>query len=362
MLLVGVLLGEIPCFLTAFVNSYPQLFAVRVLTGFGIGVILPVASSLIGDYFPSKERGRGFGWFLCATGLGYLTGAGISGVIGPKFSWRYPFILTAVPNFLLAPLFYLLVKEPKRGEVELGEFFKAGAVYNYKVKLSDFKRFVTIRTNLYLNLQSIFGCIPWGVLSSWIVTFFVQERGFSIPTATAFGLSFAGMRMFGNICGGYIGDHLSKKRPTYRIALCITTILLAIPFILAGIAYPISSDPSLSQVLFLLLFGFFGVSLASIAGPNSRAMFLDVNVPENRGIMLSLANLTDVMGGGIGPVIGGLLADKYGVLLALITSVLFWIPCALLWLPLIKSLPTDIDNLSRIMRERASEVSNSSPD
>jgi len=168
--------------------------------------------------------------------------------------------------------------------------------------------------------------------------------------------------MFGNICGGYIGDYLSKKRPTYRIALCITTILLAIPFILAGIAYPISSDPSLSQVLFLLLFGFFGVSLASIAGPNSRAMFLDVNVPENRGIMLSLANLTDVMGGGIGPVIGGLLADKYGVPLALITSVLFWIPCALLWLPLIKSLPTDIDNLSRIMRERASEISNSSLD
>jgi len=39
------------------------------------------------------------------------------------------------------------------------------------------------------------------VLSSWIITFFVQERGFPIPTATTFGLGFAGMRMFGNVCG-----------------------------------------------------------------------------------------------------------------------------------------------------------------
>jgi len=204
LLLIGTLLGEIPCFLTAFVNSYPQLFVVRILTGFGIGVILPVASSLLGDYFPSRERGKGFGWFLSAAGFGYLTGAAIAGIIGPRFSWRYPFILAAAPNFLLAPLFYLLVKEPKRGETELGEFLKTGLVYNYKVKLSDFKRLITIRTNLYLNLQSIFGCIPWGVLSSWIITFFVQEKGFPIPTATTFGLGFAGMRMFGNVCGGYI--------------------------------------------------------------------------------------------------------------------------------------------------------------
>jgi len=358
LILIGVILGEIPCFLTGFVNDYTQLFVIRVLTGFGIGVILPAASSLLGDYFPSQERGKGFGWFLSAMGFGYLLGAAIAGGIGSKFGWRYPFIIIAVPNFFLAPLFYLFVREPRRGETDVQIKNSKGKdiVYNYPVKLSDFKKAVTIKTNLFLNLQSILGCIPWGMLSSWIITFFVYVRGFSIPIATTFALTFTGIRMFGNIWGGYIGDYLSRKKCVYRIILSITTILLAIPFITASISREISPHSDPSQFIIFFILGFVGISLASVAGPNSRAMFLDVNVPENRGMMLSFANLTDVMGTGIGPFFGGLLADRYGLFFALVTSILFWIPCALLWLPLIKALPVDMNDLSKIMKKRASEI------
>lgn len=358
LIFIGVILGEIPCFLTGFVNNYVQLFIIRVLTGFGIGVILPAASSLLGDYFPSQKRGKGFGWFLSSMGFGYLLGAGIAGGIGSNFGWRYPSIIIAIPNFFLAPLFYLFVKEPIRGEtdVRIKKPSREGIVYNYPVKLSDFKRAITIKTNLFLNLQSILGCIPWGMLSSWIITFFVYVRGFSIPIATTFALTFIGIRMFGNIWGGYIGDYLSKKKCVYRIILSITTILLAIPFITASISYKISPHSDPSQILIFFLLGFIGISLASVSGPNSRAMFLDVNVPENRGMMLSFANLTDVMGTGIGPFVGGLLADRYGLFIAFVTSILFWIPCALLWIPLIKNLPVDMNNLSEIMRKRAAEI------
>ncbi|MCD6318053.1 MFS transporter [Candidatus Aerophobetes bacterium] len=142
LLTIGVLLDEIPCFLTAFAQSYTQLFITRALTGLGMGVILPVGSSLLGDYFPSKERGKGFAWFSFAIGLGYLLGAVIAGMIGPKFSWRYPFVIAAVPNFILIFLFYFFVKEPKRGEAEpeLKKSLRTGAVYTYKVQLCDFKR------------------------------------------------------------------------------------------------------------------------------------------------------------------------------------------------------------------------------
>jgi len=358
LLVMGTLLGEIPCFLTAFAQNYTQLFITRALTGLGIGVILPVGSSLLGDYFPPRERGKGFAWFSFAIGLGYLLGAVIAGMIGPKFSWRYPFVIAAVPNFILIFLFYLFVKEPKRGEAEpeLKKLLKTDAIYNYKVRFSDFKKVVNIRTNLFLNLQSIVGCVPWGILPIWVITFFVQEKGFTIPGATTLALAFGGAKMVGNLYGGYLGDYLNKKGSTQRIVLCIATILLAIPFIAVSIAYPIPSHPEFSHILIPLFLGFIGISISSVAGPNSRAIFLDVNVPENRGIMLSIANLTDVIGAGIGPLMGGILGDIYGLGFVFYISILFWIPCALLWIPLIRTIPWDIDNLSRIMRKRVLEV------
>ncbi len=51
LLLLSVLVGEIPCFLSAFVQSFPQLFITRALTGIGVGALFPVVFSVAGDTF-----------------------------------------------------------------------------------------------------------------------------------------------------------------------------------------------------------------------------------------------------------------------------------------------------------------------
>jgi len=55
--------------------------------------------------------------------------------------------------------------------------------------------------------------------------------------------------------------------------------------------------------------------------------------------------------------VGGILADKFGLTFVLYISIIFWIPCAFLWLPLIKAIPNDMYNLSLIMKKRASKIS-----
>ena len=51
-----ILIGEIPCLLSAFAENYIQFLVLRALTGIGIGGIIPLTYSLLGDFYSSKER------------------------------------------------------------------------------------------------------------------------------------------------------------------------------------------------------------------------------------------------------------------------------------------------------------------
>jgi len=57
-------------------------------------------------------------------------------------------------------------------------------------------------------------------------------------------------------------------------------------------------------------------------------MLLYVNVPENRGAIFSVFNLTDSVGTGFGKFVGGLLSVSFGMTAALSISAVMWIPCA----------------------------------
>ena len=51
-----VFIGEIPCLLSAFSDTYLEFFILRSLTGIGIGGIIPLTYSIIGDYYSANER------------------------------------------------------------------------------------------------------------------------------------------------------------------------------------------------------------------------------------------------------------------------------------------------------------------
>ncbi|HIP89388.1 MAG TPA: MFS transporter, partial [Thermococcus paralvinellae] len=83
-LVIGVLIGEIPCFLTAFVHSYWQLLFMRLFTGIGVGSVIPIGYSLIADMFEEEHRGKGYAYIQTAFGFGTLFGMIIAGLIA---SW-----------------------------------------------------------------------------------------------------------------------------------------------------------------------------------------------------------------------------------------------------------------------------------
>ena len=162
----SILLGQIPCFLTAFVQNYPQFFILRILTGIGVGVSFPTIFSLIGDMYGEKERASAVTWMVTVIGLGQIIGQMLGGYLGPSMGWRFPFIVSALPGLIALPFFFFFVSEPMRGATEesLKDLIDGGYVYSRTMKLSDYGALVKVKTNLYLFVQGIVGTIPWGAI------------------------------------------------------------------------------------------------------------------------------------------------------------------------------------------------------
>jgi|TARA_Y100000294_G_scaffold115054_1_gene106744 MFS family permease len=314
-----VIVGEIPCLLSGFADTYMEFFIMRVLTGIGIGGIIPLTYSLLGDLYSANERIKVVTLIGLASGMGIAVGQLTAGMMGDSFGWRLPFIVFAIPNFILAVIFILTVEEPDRGQMDRN-------VQSFRI--SDFKDFSSlfkIKTNLLVFLQGIFGTIPWGVFSIFIIDYFVVEKGYLRPTATLIITIVGGMALVSSLIGGFVGNKLFRKNPKYLPLFCgISTILGVIPTALL-INAPMRTDQNETM---LVLFAICTGLLIAMTPPNMKAILMNVNSPFSRGTVFSLYNFADDLGRGFGPfIIGNILIYYFGRNVAFNIANTFWIIC-----------------------------------
>jgi MFS family permease len=101
---------------SATVSSFEQLLLARLFLGLVTASAGPVVASLIGDYFPSAERGKIYGYVLTGELLGAGFGFAVTGDIA-TVSWRAAFVALALPTFVLAR-YVFSTPEPARGGVQ----------------------------------------------------------------------------------------------------------------------------------------------------------------------------------------------------------------------------------------------------
>jgi low affinity Fe/Cu permease len=85
-------------------------------------------------------------------------------------------------------------------------------------------------------------------------------------------------------------------------------------------------------------------------------MLLDVNVPENRGSIFSIFNLTDSVGTGFGKMIGGVLSVAVSTGVALSISAATWVPCAVLLFLIAGFFSTDIARMQAKLQTAAGQM------
>ena len=180
----------------------------------------------------------------------------------------------------------------------------------------------SIKTNVYAIGQGLPGCLPWGMLLTFLNDYLAQEKGLAISSATSLVLGIGVGGAFGVIGGGVIGQYLYNRSPrSMPVFIGSCTVLGTLPmwYLIKGAVrahYPVAFVCSM-----------FAGMLSSTVGPNVRAMIMNVNEPETRGIALALQTTLDDLGKGLGPAIVAVMISGLGRESAFFWATAGWIPC-----------------------------------
>ena len=113
-LFIGMSIFLIGSFLCGFASSMEQLILYRLLQGLGAGAVMPIATTIVGDIYSTKERAKVQGYLSSIWGISAILGPAIGGGIVYYFSWEYIFWVN-IPLGILAMIgIGVFLREPER--------------------------------------------------------------------------------------------------------------------------------------------------------------------------------------------------------------------------------------------------------
>jgi len=282
------------------VGSFWTFLLVRMGVGIGEASYAPAANSLIGDLFPAHKRARAMGIFMLGLPLGLLLAFFTIGAMVKAFdSWRAPFFIAAVPGLILA-LFMFMIREPARGAAE------SVAVSEEKID-RPIRRVLAIPTFRWLVLAGLAFNFATYACNSFMVP--MLQRYFLLPlqeAAMATGLIVGVTGLIGLTAGGWVADKLHQRWANGRLmfaALSMTIACLCTGYALHAGRIEIGVFVGVFSLGWLFSYNFYTCVYTAIQ---------DVVQPRLRATAMALffAGLY-LLGGGLGPVVAGLLSDHF---------------------------------------------------
>jgi len=314
-------LATISC---AFATSYWQLLGARSVVGLGEAAYGTVGAALIATLFPIRMRSSVLGAFFLAGILGSVLGVVLGGFIAERWGWQAGFGAVGIPGLFLAFVFLFIVRDYKT--VALPSVQGGGSRTRVAAR--------AIVTALLRPKTAIVACIGAGfqlltlsMTYAWLPTYFNRYYGLAPDQA---GLK-AGVVVLAGGVGAFVWGVLAD-RLTSRIA-CARLYVPAVGAVLTALLMSTAFGllPPGNAQFALIVAG--GLMMAVNVGPIS-AVVIDVVHPGVRATAASVLSLVqNLFGLAGGPLLTGILSDRYGLQFALavvpafclVAAVFFWL-------------------------------------
>jgi MFS family permease len=269
--------------------TYLALLGVAALHGAGAGAYYTLSYSITIHAVPNHLRGIASGVINGGMSLGLAAGLALAGPFYQATgSWRIPFLVLAVPTFLMAVLYRGVVREvriPVPRSITLWQM------------ASD-------RTLLCMILAGFCVLYGWWVLLSWAPVFFQTERGVSLTTSGLYTLVIAITAMPSGLVLGRLSDRIGRKRIILGMLPLMALALLAVARV----------HSRTGMLLALMAYGLVGKLAWDPLGIAWLGDHMSRTRPEAVGAAVALFSFTSVMSAVIGPPLTGWIKDLTGSL------------------------------------------------
>ncbi len=223
---VGCFVWSLFTVLSGYAQTPWQLAIARVGVGVGEAAFVAPAYSILAAYFVASKRGMVFAILNIAVYLGQIGAFALGPAIAAVSDWRMAFISVGLPGMLIAPLAWVLIREPHR---EISPITDTLPILPLVNKLFTRTSYVLLAFGMGLGAMSGLGFGLWGP------TLF--SRAYDLPVEQAgpiFGFYFGFAGLFGMLIFGAVSDQVIKRgmqRSSQLAALALLAATICIMFV-----------------------------------------------------------------------------------------------------------------------------------
>jgi len=290
-----------PYFLMSFTHSYWVLLLCVMLVGIGNNLWHPTAIPTLAQHFPDR-KGLALSFHSMGGNVGDALAPLAIGALLAVLSWRSIVIVNVVPGLVMASLilFYLGALRMGRSKAKDRSDVQKQEGQSVKEYLRGFSELLKNRELFLLALGSGFRSMTQNGLLTFLPIFLAYEMGYSLfwVGVCMFVLQAAGFAA--SPVAGYLSDRMGRRR-ILMSSMMMTAVVLA---------FMAFAGRSLAFVFLIAVLGFFLYAIR----PVLQAWTLECTPKKMGGTGIGVLFGVQAVGSSIGPVIGGALADQYGLM------------------------------------------------